>query len=58
MINGAFGSGKTTVANRLIAEIPNCMLFDPEEVGYMLRNVIPENIKRKEERTNDFQDLE
>jgi uridine kinase len=36
MINGAFGAGKTTVANKLLKLMPNCMLYDPEEVG--LRN--------------------
>ncbi|GLI84134.1 hypothetical protein ANABIO32_18340 [Rossellomorea marisflavi] len=42
MINGAFGAGKTTLANALCKELPGSMIFDPEEVGYMLRNVIPE----------------
>lgn len=58
MINGAFGSGKTTIANRLVTAVPNSMLFDPEEVGYMLRKVIPEEMRLDHERTDDFQDLE
>lgn len=58
MINGAFGAGKTTVANRLLERIENSMLFDPEEVGYMLRNIITNNIKTAEEKTDDFQDIE
>lgn len=58
MINGAFGSGKTTTANRLISVIPNSMLFDPEEIGYMIRKIIPEDIRFDEERTDDFQDIE
>jgi deoxyadenosine/deoxycytidine kinase len=37
MINGAFGSGKTTTAQMLKPLIPNSMIYDPEEVGYMLR---------------------
>ncbi len=57
MINGAFGVGKTTVSNELLKVIENSMLYDPEEVGYMLRNVIPEQVKRKEAETGDFQDL-
>ncbi|WP_100405592.1 AAA family ATPase [Bacillus solitudinis] len=57
MINGAFGVGKTTVSNELLKEINNSMLFDPEEVGYMLRNVIPDEVKRLEAKTGDFQDL-
>lgn len=40
MINGAFGSGKTTIANALVQKIPNSMIFDPEEVGFFLRNVL------------------
>lgn len=58
MINGAFGSGKTTTANKLLPLIPNSMIFDPEEIGYMLRNIIPEAIRLNVERTDDFQDIE
>lgn len=58
MINGAFGVGKTTIANTLQNEIENSMIYDPEEIGYMLRNVIPIDIKRTESTTGDFQDLE
>lgn len=58
MINGAFGVGKTTIANVLQNEINNSMIFDPEEIGYMLRNVIPIDIKRIESPMGDFQDLD
>ncbi|MGA3601658.1 AAA family ATPase [Lysinibacillus agricola] len=58
MINGAFGVGKTTIANMLQNEIKNSMIYDPEEIGFMLRNVVPEDIKRNEACTGDFQDLE
>ncbi|MDR6726723.1 chloramphenicol 3-O-phosphotransferase [Paenibacillus amylolyticus] len=58
MINGAFGAGKTSVANQLQPLIPNSMVFDPEEIGYMLRKVIPEDVRMKEEQTDDFQDME
>lgn len=58
MINGAFGVGKTSVATGLIKKIPNSMLFDPEEVGFMLRNIIPKEIKATGEDTGDFQDLD
>ncbi|MGY3188966.1 hypothetical protein [Lysinibacillus sp. TE18511] len=58
MINGAFGVGKTTIANRLQNEIKNSMIYDPEEIGFMLRNVVPEDIKRNETCTGDFQDLD
>ena len=39
MINGAFGVGKTTVAKGLLAGIPDSMLYDPEDVGQMLRTI-------------------
>ncbi|MGE8205638.1 AAA family ATPase [Heyndrickxia sp. NPDC080065] len=58
MINGAFGVGKTTVSMELLKQVENSMLFDPEEVGFMLRNIIPIEIKQMEATTGDFQDLE
>jgi adenylate kinase family enzyme len=58
MINGAFGVGKTTVANKLLGSIDNSMLYDPEEVGYMLRNIITDEVKKTEEKTDNFQDFE
>jgi AAA domain len=51
-INGAFGVGKTTIAETLVSRIPNSLLFDPEEVGYFLRNVV-----NPIEQFEDFQDL-
>jgi len=57
MLNGAFGVGKTTISNKLLSEISNSMRFDPEEVGFMLRNIVPDGIKRHEAKTGDFQDL-
>ncbi|WP_404427424.1 AAA family ATPase [Ureibacillus chungkukjangi] len=57
MINGAFGVGKTTVAGELQKQLGNSMIYDPEEIGFMLRNVIPEEIKKSEAETGDFQDL-
>ena len=50
MLNGAFGVGKTTLANALLAERPDWMLFDPEEVGAMLWKICPEP-------RGDFQEL-
>lgn len=58
MINGAFGVGKTSVSQELLKVIENSMLYDPEEVGYMLRNVLPGDIKRLEAETGDFQDFQ
>ncbi|WP_449621948.1 AAA family ATPase [Robertmurraya sp. Marseille-Q9965] len=57
MVNGAFGVGKTTVAKGLHETIRDSMLYDPEEVGFMLRSIITEDIKLPEERTDNFQDL-
>lgn len=58
MINGAFGVGKTSVANELLRKLDGAMLFDPEEVGFMLKHIVPEDVKLKHERTGDFQDLD
>ncbi|MBP1963948.1 AAA family ATPase [Paenibacillus aceris] len=58
MINGAFGAGKTTTANKLLSQIPNSLIFDPEEIGYMLRKLVPEDQRLAHERTDDFQDLD
>lgn len=58
LINGAFGVGKTTVANKLLKTMKNSMLYDPEEIGFMLRNIITEDIKHSIEKTDNFQDLE
>lgn len=58
MINGAFGAGKTTIAEMLLPLIPNSMIYDPEEVGYMLRKIVTEEIRLEKERTDDFQDIE
>lgn len=58
MINGAFGVGKTSVANDLHKMINNSMIFDPEEIGFMLRNIISEDIKHSYEKTDNFQDFE
>ena len=49
-INGAFGSGKTTVATRLHQQLPDSILFDPEEVGFFLSKVL-----RPIDQPDDFQ---
>lgn len=50
-INGAFGAGKTSVAERLQKQLPGSELYDPEAVGWMLRHLVPPS------ETGDFQDL-
>ncbi|WP_343745683.1 tunicamycin resistance protein [Chitinophaga sp.] len=51
-INGAFGVGKTHTSYELCRRIDNGFLFDPEKVGYFLR----ENLPRAKE-YDDFQYL-
>lgn len=36
-LNDAFGAGKTTTADELVALVPGSRLFDPETVGALLR---------------------
>lgn len=49
-INGPFGGGKSSVANALVNRLDGAVLFDPEHVGYLLREILPVP-------TGDFQDL-
>lgn len=48
-LNGAFGSGKTTLARELQRRLPGAVVYDPEDVGSMLWKWIAPN--------EDFQDL-
>ncbi|MEA3004623.1 MAG: hypothetical protein QOH81_3411 [Sphingomonadales bacterium] len=50
-INGAFGAGKTRVARRILALRPGAILLDPEQIGFMLRRLLPMR------QIADFQDL-
>lgn len=40
-INGAFGAGKTTLAGELHRRLPGAVVYDPEDVGVMLRKWMP-----------------
>ncbi len=52
-INGSFGSGKTSVSQELNKRIENSHIYDPEEVGFLIRDNIPKRLKK-----DDFQDYE
>lgn len=52
LLNGPFGIGKTTLATRLVARLPDAMLYDPEVVGAALRHLV-----RGVDAADDFQDL-
>ncbi len=49
-INGAFGAGKTTLAETLHDRLPDALAFDPEYVGFLLRQWVPGPV-------TDFQDI-
>lgn len=51
-INGCFGIGKSAVAEHLVSEVSNSLLYDAEEVGYMLRKIY-----KPIDNPEDFQDL-
>ncbi len=51
-LNGAFGAGKTTVARELCQRYPNALIFDPEQIGFLLRRTLP-----AQDRLPDFQDM-
>ncbi len=50
-INGAFGAGKTQTAYELHRRLPNSYVYDPENVGYFIRENVPAAIGK-----DDFQD--
>ena len=52
-LNGAFGAGKTQTAYELKRRIPNSMIYDPEQIGFLINRSFPKEIKK-----GDFQDYE
>lgn len=52
-INGTFGVGKTETAKILHKRISNSFLYDPEEVGYLIKKQLPVELWKE-----DFQDHE
>jgi len=53
-INGAFGCGKSSVAEIISKRVSKAFVYDPEQVGYFLWDNFPEEMKRKE----NFQHLQ
>jgi AAA domain len=49
-LNGAFGVGKTQTAFELHSRVTDSFVFDPEQLGFALRKVVPPSMHR------DFQD--
>ncbi len=49
-LNGAFGVGKTQTAFELHSRIPGSFVFDPEQIGFSFRKILPPVMHR------DFQD--
>ncbi|MFJ5156272.1 AAA family ATPase [Streptomyces sp. NPDC088353] len=49
-VNGAFGSGKTTLVDELHRRWPAALVYDPEQIGYVLRGIV-------DVPTGNFQDL-
>ena len=50
-LNGAFGSGKTTVAFELNKRLSKSFVYDPENLGSFIRHNIPKNLHK-----DNFQD--
>jgi hypothetical protein len=50
-INGPFGAGKTTLAERLRGQRPGSLIFDPEEIGFVVNATV------QPAASGDYQDL-
>ncbi len=55
MLNGTFGVGKTATAQALVKAIPSSLIFDPENIGYVLRR-LPAILRSRYMPTDDYQD--
>ena len=53
-INGAFGCGKSSVAEEINKRVNKAFVYDPEQAGYFLWDNLPEEMKRKD----NFQHLQ
>jgi 2-phosphoglycerate kinase len=45
-LNGAFGVGKTQTAFELHRRISGSFMFDPEQIGFSLRKILPPEMHR------------
>ncbi|MCB8822805.1 AAA family ATPase [Microvirga rosea] len=50
-LNGPFGAGKTALAQKLRERKPDLLLFDPEEIGFIVKTIVPPAP------SGDYQDL-
>jgi hypothetical protein len=57
LLNGSFGIGKTTVAQMLEATVGGSKIYDPENVGFILRRLPPFLLGRTS-LPSDYQDLD
>ena len=55
ILNGAFGVGKSTVAQLLSMRLRGVAVFDPERIGYVLKR-LPAAVPGSAKRLDDFQD--
>lgn len=49
-VNAPFGSGKTTLVDELHRRRPDALVYDPEQIGFVLRTIV-------DVPTGNFQDL-
>lgn len=56
LLNGSFGIGKTTAAQRLARQVPGAAIADPEAVGYVLRR-LPAFMLGLRRQPGDYQDM-
>ncbi len=56
LLNGSFGIGKTTVAELLQCSVPGAKLYNPENIGFVLRR-LPPFLMGRVRHPPDYQDL-
>ena len=56
LLNGSFGTGKTTTAKLLVRALSSAAISDPEHVGFVLRR-LPAWLLGLKAQPNDYQDM-